>query len=101
MTINVEKVHRKIRVFLNQNGYAQRDADPSDLRGPGSLRFKTGTVYGEVTVVVLDGSRTIDTIRILNEGNSFVEAVNRLEEFVCPRITVPIESIPVEGGSIK
>lgn len=51
--IDVANVLRSVQNHLRRHGFAPRDADPTDFarRNDGRLRFKTGTSYGEVTVV--------------------------------------------------
>lgn len=70
--IDVQAMRTDVVNFLTANGYMPRDADGTDFEHhqatfPARLRFKVGTVRGEVTVVpVVDGRAGKVPIRILS-----------------------------------
>ena len=67
---DVEAGVREINAHLRARGFTERDADGADFQAgeDRGLRFKTGTVYGEVTVTVWFNDRQgKEPIRILGE----------------------------------
>lgn len=80
--INVEQAVKAINNHLKEHDFRCPGAD-SDFRfgtDPG-LRFKTGTVYGEVTVTIWRYGKQIDVIRILNDAQ-VVEAKHEIDAFI-------------------
>lgn len=72
-----------IRQHLRDHNFHVRDADPSDYQfgtDPG-LRFKLGTVYGEVTITVWRFAKQIAVIRALNEAQ-IIEAKYEIDEHI-------------------
>lgn len=84
---------KRVHEFLGERGFVPRDADGSDLqRGTDTgLRFKIGTVYGEVAVHVLEANRLTHTIRILRD-TKVDEALANLERIIYPAETIEVRA---------
>lgn len=67
--INEEAAATKIHEYLREFGFVPRDADGSDFqRGTDdTLRFKVGTVYGEVTISSWGRKEQINAVRVLRD----------------------------------
>lgn len=81
--IDVEAGVRSINQHIREHGFRANGADGNDFQygtDPG-LRFKTGTVYGEVTVTVWNHQRQIEAIRILSEAQ-IVEAKHEIDGLI-------------------
>lgn len=95
-TLDVAAVVKDVNEHLSYNGFVARDADENDFANPAypGLRFKTGTVYGEVGVqIVRDGKcNPMETIRILNPGQ-----IGRAKEEITKKIQTFLGG-PVEVG---
>lgn len=80
MRFDVEAGVKEINKFLVDQGYTPRDADGADFqRGSDrTLRFKTGTVHGEVTITVwVNDRQQKQPIRILGD-HQIIEAKTTL-----------------------
>lgn len=73
----------KINKYLEGHEFHPRDADGNDFQygHDKSLRFKTGTVYGEVAVQVVKDDRTVEVIRILRDER-VVEAQEQIDRII-------------------
>lgn len=65
--LDVEYVVAQINQHLESHHFIPRDADPTDHQYgiDTSLRFKTGTSRGEVTIQILQEGRKTEFVRIL------------------------------------
>lgn len=83
--IEPAKVVKLVNTRLQQMGYRPADADGQDFRkgGANSIRFKTGTSHGEVTVTVWRGPRQIDVLRIISD-RSYDETMRKIEQYANP-----------------
>jgi hypothetical protein len=84
ISIDIVKVREKIVKNLTEHGFRPHGADPSDFQfgtDPG-LRFKVGTVYGEVTVTIWKYARQVKKpIRILNDEQA-IEANHQIDALI-------------------
>lgn len=74
---------KALRQTLKEHNFTERDADGSDFQfgTDPSLRFKVGTVKGEVTLTVWKHARCVETIRVLTD-EQVVEAKHRIDSLV-------------------
>jgi len=65
-----ESTVKEINDYLATHGFEPRDADGNDFQYgvDTDLRFKTGTVYGEVAIQVVIHGKTQEVIRILSDA---------------------------------
>jgi hypothetical protein len=81
--IDVELGARRIVNNLREHDFRNRDADPTDFQfgmDPG-LRFKVGTVRGEVTITVWKWAKQVEVIRVLSDAQ-VVEAKHRIDALI-------------------
>lgn len=81
--IDCEAAVKAIHANLKEHDFRPRDADISDFQfgtDPG-LRFKVGTVYGEVTITVWSYGRQTEVIRVLSDAQ-VNEAKYRLDALI-------------------
>lgn len=71
-SFNVADVREQLVGYLNQLGFVARDADVTDLQlgEDKSLRFKVGTAYNEVTIIVVYEDQDVPnrTLRVTRIG---------------------------------
>ena len=85
MALDVVTTRRTVVNTLVVHGYRPGDADGADFRNPERphVRFKVGTVYGEVTVTCWDqANRQFKAIRILNDDKSLEEGLIQIEALI-------------------
>lgn len=97
--MDVTPVVKEINDYLISHNFKPRDADKQDFAyGPMStLRFKTGTVYGEVTIQVIQADKPAEMIRILNEAQ-VVEAKYAIDRFIAEWRTPKPDERPASTG---
>lgn len=82
---NIETAVTAVHDYLRGHNFKQRDADPADFQygDDTSLRFKVGSVYGEVSVQIVRSGHANpnETIRILNEGQ-IAEAKHAIDRVI-------------------
>jgi hypothetical protein len=80
--IDVATEVARINKHILDHGFHKPGAEPDFQYGEDTrLRFKTGTVYGEVTVTVWQGQRQVDVIRCTNEAQ-VTEALHEIDRYV-------------------
>jgi hypothetical protein len=75
---------KEINEYLMEKGFMPRDADGADFQRKDDrvLRFKTGTVYGEVTVTLWVNDRQVKTpIRILGP-HQMADAKHTIDQMI-------------------
>lgn len=88
-TLDVKAARDKIVANLADHGFLPRDADGADFQfhDDMTLRFKVGTVYGEVAVTVWKHDRQMkDVIRVFTEAQ-IVEANHRIDGIINDHFT--------------
>jgi hypothetical protein len=81
---DVETGVKEINEYLIEKGYVPRDADGADFQREDDriLRFKTGTVFGEVTVTIWVNDRQAKhPIRILGH-HQMEDAKHRIDQII-------------------
>lgn len=81
--IDEAAVVQKINHYLTTHDFKPRDADGNDFQygHDTSLRFKTGTVYGEVSVQVYIDNKVAEVIRIIR-NERVVEAQEQIDRII-------------------
>ncbi len=83
--LDVEDTAKQMVRYLGDHHFVPRDADGNDLQygDDKSLRFKVGTVYGEVAVQIVRNGHAdpSETIRILNAAQ-ITEAKHTLDQII-------------------
>jgi hypothetical protein len=99
MIEDVTKVVKEINDYLISHDFKPRDADASDFAyGPMStLRFKTGTVYGEVSIQVVRADKPVHVIRIINEAQ-IPEVKHEIDRFIANWRTPELGQRPATDG---
>ena len=83
-TLDIVKVRERIVKNLADHGFVPRDADDADFQfgTDMSLRFKVGTVRGEVAITVwVNDRQRKDVIRVLTEAQ-VVEANHTIDGII-------------------
>lgn len=102
MTLDVEKVAKELVGYLGTADFKPRDSDGNDLQygDDMTLRFKVGTVYGEVAVTVWKDGRQVEALRILSE-KQVPEAKHRLDRIIYNhQRTEPMVEVKGEAGEV-
>lgn len=80
--IDVATQVARINNHILTHGFRKPGSEPDFQYGDDtSLRFKTGTVYGEVTITVWKHQRQIDVIRCTND-EQVVEALHEIDRLI-------------------
>lgn len=81
--IDVQATVAEVRAYLQARDFRPRDADITDYQSgrDASLRFKTGTSRGEVTVTVWRYARQIEVMRIISP-TTMAEALTAIDQYV-------------------